>query len=603
MNAVPMWLLNTQTFKLEEFYSDVPSYAVLSHRWQKDEEVSFGGLEEPHPYSNRAGYKKIKDFCAEAQKRRLAYVWVDTCCIDKKSSAELSEAINSMYTYYNRAKICYAYLYDVVSMRDFRQSSWFTRGWTLQELLAPPKLHFFNHLWKPIGSRRRLAPKIGRVTGIPVSALQHLNLAGYCVAEKLSWSAQRQTTREEDRAYCLLGLFQINMPLLYGEGARAFPRLQEEIMRVSTDMSIFMWHGLAVETFGMLASDPACFSNLPDRVKSMARTCKTLFSTLEGWSLDNSGIGITVSICPYLLTNEFECIYALHLHEPYTFCNVPGFAIFVRHHGDRMGIRCFERVTIDGVAWNSSRDRPIAHPVFGNRVEKVRILRQPLEDIRTSADETCGFVVSFVTDAAVSCAAYQRPCGDSHDDLRSWREMQMTCSGSLDCSFQENCNNATGLHGYLLLTLLDEVQIMICLGLNHAFQPLCIALPLCKRILDEGLTCTSVLRKYNCISRGEEGFFEIFDTEIHMACLQGEQQALESRTDIGISLEISDTSCYAGMFKAEINFDIGQFIQYYVPTADVSYYVYSDSIPRATFDSLLDAGFKIDAGRQNRYFF
>jgi hypothetical protein len=101
-----MWLLNTQTFKLEEFYSDVPSYAVLSHRWQKDEEVSFGGLEEPHPYSNRAGYKKIKDFCAEAQKRRLAYVWVDTCCIDKKSSAELSEAINSMYTYYNRAKIC-----------------------------------------------------------------------------------------------------------------------------------------------------------------------------------------------------------------------------------------------------------------------------------------------------------------------------------------------------------------------------------------------------------------------------------------------------------------------------------------------------------------
>ena len=91
-----MWLLNTKTLKLEEYYSDVPSYAILSHRWKKDEEVSFGGLEEPHPHSNRSGFKKIRDFCTKARKRRFAYVWVDTCCIDKKSSAELSEAINSM---------------------------------------------------------------------------------------------------------------------------------------------------------------------------------------------------------------------------------------------------------------------------------------------------------------------------------------------------------------------------------------------------------------------------------------------------------------------------------------------------------------------------
>jgi hypothetical protein len=488
-------------------------------------------------------------------------------------------------------------------MRDFRQSSWFTRGWTLQELLAPPKLHFFNHLWKPIGSRRRLAPKIGRITGIPVSALQHLDLAGYCVAEKFSWSANRQTTREEDRAYCLLGLFQINMPLLYGEGARAFHRLQEEIMKMSTDMSIFMWQGPAVNTFGMLASDPACFSNLPDEAKSMARTCKTLFSTLEGWSLDNSGIGIAASIYPYFLTIEFECIYALHLHEPYNFCNMPGFAIFVKQYGDRMGVRRFVRVTIDGVAWTSSRERPFTDLAFGNRTEKVRILRQPLEEISTSADDSCGFVVSFVTDAAVSCAAYQRPCGNLHDNLQSWREMQKTCSGSLECSFQANCDNATGVHGYLLLTLLDEVQIMICLGLNHVFQPLCVVLPLCKRILDEGLTCRSVLRKYNWIFRGEEGFSETFDREIHMACLQGDQQTLESEIDIGISLEISDASCYAGMFKAKISFDIGQFIQYYVPTADACHNDYGDYIPRETFDSLLDAGLELDARRQSEHFF
>lgn len=216
----------------------------------------------------------------------------------------------------------------------------------------------------------------------------------------------------------------------------------------------------------MLALDPACFSNLPNKTKSMARTCKTLFSTLEGWSLDNSGISIAASIYPYFLTIEFKCIYALHLHEPYNFCNTLCFAIILKRYSNRIGIGCFVRVTINGVPWTSSRVRPFTDLVFGNRTKKARILRQPLEEIRTSADDSCGFVISFVTDAAVSCTAYQRTCGNLHDNLRSWREMQKTCSGSLECSFQANCDNATGIHGYPLLTLLDEVQIMIYLGLN-----------------------------------------------------------------------------------------------------------------------------------------
>lgn len=229
----------------------------------------------------------------------------------------------------------------------------------------------------------------------------------------------------------------------------------------------------------MLASDPACFSNLPNEAKSMARTCTTLFSTLEGWSLDSSGISIAASIYPYFLTIEFKYIYALHLHEPYNFCNTLGFTIIVKRYSDRIGVRCFLRVTINGVPWTSSRERPFTDLAFGNRTKKARILCQPLEEIRTSADDSCGFVVSFATDAAVSCTAYQSPCGNLHDNLRSWREMQKTCSGSLECSFQANRDNATGVHGYLLLTVLDEVQIMICLGLNYVFQPLCIVLPLC----------------------------------------------------------------------------------------------------------------------------
>jgi hypothetical protein len=592
-----MWLLNTSSFKLEEFYSDVPSYAILSHRWKKDEELSFGGLEEPHPHSNRTGYKKVKTFCVEARKRRLAYVWADTCCIDKKSSAELSEAINSMYAFYNQATICYVYLYDVVSLKDFEQSSWFTRGWTLQELLAPSKLHFFNREWKPIGSKRRLAPKIERTTGIPRRALRSFSLDEYCVAEKLSWSAKRTTTREEDCAYCLLGLFQINMPLLYGEGARAFQRLQEEIMKISTDMSIFLWQGPAVDTFGMLASNPSCFSDIPESVRSMTRQRTDLFSISEGWSLNNAGISIQASIYPYLLTDEFECIFALHLHEPHTFTSFPGLAIFVKKHDTRQGIRTFARVTIDGIAWTSST----AESGYLYDVVKLRLLRQPLEDIHTPIG-SCGFTVSFMSDALDPCVAYQRPSGNFDAKLRSWQQIRKTCSGSLKCSFLANPKNATGVHGYLLFTLMYDIQILICLGWSDNFQPLCIVLPFCKQMLDEGIGCAKILREYKSISQYRSDSFEIFDTEIQMLCLCGDDQVLESSTDLGLSLEISDGSSHTGKLEADIRFDVEKFVQYYIPTADLSCYGSIGYIPGEIFGQLLDVELETVPMRRNRYF-
>lgn len=586
-----MWLLNTSTFKLEEFYSNVPSYAILSHRWKENEELSFGGLEEPHPLSNRTGYKKIKSFCVEARKRRLAYVWVDTCCIDKKSSAELSEAINSMYTFYNRATICYVYLYDVVSRVDLEQSSWFTRGWTLQELLAPSKLHFFNRKWHPIGSRRNLAPKIERITGIPRKALRGFSPAEYCVAEKFSWSAKRKTTREEDCAYCLLGLFQINMPLLYGEGARAFQRLQEEIMKTSTDMSIFLWQGPACDAFGMLASHPSCFPDIPDSVRTTGRNCTDLFFMSGGWSLNNAGMSMEASIYPYLLTDEFECIFALHLHEPHTYTILPGFAIFIKKHDTRRGIPTFARVTIDGIAWTSySTVKRETYLPFGYEVVKLRLIRQPLEDIRTPAG-SCGYAVNFASDASGQCVAYQRPVGDPHAKLRSWQQIQKTCSGLLDCSFSANPRNATGVHGYLLFTLMDDVQILVCLGLSRDFQPLCIMLPFCKQMLDEGLYCEKILREHG------------FDTERNMICLYGEDQCLESDTDLGLSLEISTWSSHAGKLEAKIKFDVEKFVQYYLPTADLSCYGSLDCIPRDIFGMLLDVELNVRLMRRKRYFF
>jgi hypothetical protein len=596
-----MWLLNTSSFKLEEFHSDVPSYAILSHRWKNGEELSFGGLEEPHPYADRTGYKKVKTFCVEARKKRLGYVWVDTCCIDKKSSAELSEAINSMYTFYSRATTCYVYLHDVVALEDFEQSSWFTRGWTLQELLAPSKMHFFNHKWEPIGSKGKLAPRIERITGIPGKALRNFNPNGYCIADKLSWSAQRQTTREEDCAYCLLGVFQINMPLLYGEGARAFQRLQEEIMKTSTDMSIFLWQGPAVSAFGMLASNPSCFADTPDNIRSMTRSYTNLFSMSEGWTLNNAGITIKASICPYLITSDFECIFAMHLHEQYTFSGNLGLAIFVKKEQEQ-GSRTFARVTIDGVAWTSSATEPDRYMWSRHRVVKLILLRQSIQDIRTPT-RPCGFTVTFTLDALDLCAAYQRPPGNFEASLRSWQRIRKTSSGSLKCWFSANPKYATGVHGYLLITLMYDIQVLICLGLSDNFQPLCVVLPLCKRELDEGLGCARILREYRTISKNRSDSFEIFDTEIQMICMCGEDNALENFTDIGLSLGVSDQSSHTGKLEAMIQFDVGKFVQYYVPTADLSSYEAIGYIPREDFGKLSDVELQIGSTRRSRYLF
>jgi hypothetical protein len=159
-----MWLLNTHSLKLEAFLGDTPSYAILSHRWE-NEELSFGDITAEHRHLK--GYHKVEAFCKEARRNHFEYVWVDTCCIDKKSSAELGEAINSMYMWYEQADICYAYLCDVDGANDIAQSSWFTRGWTLQELLAPTALIFYDCNWSPMASKHELAAKLTDITGIP----------------------------------------------------------------------------------------------------------------------------------------------------------------------------------------------------------------------------------------------------------------------------------------------------------------------------------------------------------------------------------------------------------------------------------------------------
>lgn len=193
---------------------------------------------------------KIKMACAIAREAGYWYIWIDSCCIDKTSSSELSEAINSMYAWYGDARICYAYLADVPPGEttqsedsDFRRSRWFTRGWTLQELIAPAKLVFLCAEWETIGSKHDLVDVLEEITGIDRDALllDGTDLNKFSVAQRFSWASMRETERVEDHAYSLMGLFDINMPTLYGEGERAFRRLQEEILRRTPDQSLFAW--------------------------------------------------------------------------------------------------------------------------------------------------------------------------------------------------------------------------------------------------------------------------------------------------------------------------------------------------------------------------
>jgi hypothetical protein len=227
----------------DDLIDNLPPYATLSHTWGEDhEEVNFNDL-TIGPRKTKAGYKKLR-FCAQqAARDGLQHFWVDTCCIDKSNNTELSEAINSMFRWYRNAAKCYVYLSDV-STNDhdqinlsllswesaFRKSRWFTRGWTLQELLAPPSVEFFCSKGKRLGDKRSLERQLHEITGIAVQALQGTPLSEFSFNDRLSWAKTRQTKREEDKAYSLLGIFNIHMPLIYGEGmASAFKRLQEEI--------------------------------------------------------------------------------------------------------------------------------------------------------------------------------------------------------------------------------------------------------------------------------------------------------------------------------------------------------------------------------------
>jgi hypothetical protein len=307
----------------------IPPYAILSHTWE-NEEVNFAEIQN-NDGKDKQGYKKIH-FCGQQAKQDgLQYFWVDTCCIDKTDKAELSHAIRSMFRWYQNAERCYVYLSDVskraevhdtlgqsswapawyrhakrcyeylsgvsirekvvdtrdqvvdtrdkvVDMRgqstwepDFRASRWFTRGWTLQELLAPSIVEFFSQEWEKLGNKVLLKSLICKTTGIPYKALDGAPLYQFSVNERMQWKDGRKTTYEEDGWYSLSGIFGVEIAPAYGEGAAsALGRLRDEIRKLENCIQ------------DMHSTDPY------DDKKRIEETKGGLLADSYHWVLDNT---------------------------------------------------------------------------------------------------------------------------------------------------------------------------------------------------------------------------------------------------------------------------------------------------------------------------
>ncbi|KAK6434877.1 hypothetical protein LTR95_008937 [Oleoguttula sp. CCFEE 5521] len=318
-----MWLLKTSDLSLVHFHDsrDV-RYAILSHTWNGDEEATYAELREGCDM-NTARLYKVKMTCAQAAQDGCDYAWIDSCCINKDSLTELAEAINSMWQWYYDASVCYVYLadlswecpvlYDVASIFSiesdeapetrwttaFAACRWFTRGWTLQELLAAKDVRFYcapkaadvtSERWGFVGDKTDLVRTLWEITGIDILALQDRNsLTRFVTARKMYWASRRQTSKVEDRAYSLLGLFGINMPLLYGEGENAFIRLQEQIIQKRLDHSILAWDCSQSESS---QSKDLLFANSPARfAKTGQRMTRWQWSSFDpAFRLTNQGI-------------------------------------------------------------------------------------------------------------------------------------------------------------------------------------------------------------------------------------------------------------------------------------------------------------------------
>ncbi|KAK3312610.1 heterokaryon incompatibility protein-domain-containing protein [Apodospora peruviana] len=319
-----MRLINAETLEFEDFFN--PSsvdYAILSHTWEA-EEVTFQDMVHWSPaVKKKAGFIKIRETCRLARHKGLKYVWIDTCCIDKSSSAELSEAINSMFNWYAQSTVCFAQLSDLrpsvgFKTQDLEKCRWFRRGWTLQELIAPSVLELYDSDWLFRGTKQEHWEAIQDVSGISKAGFLNFKPddAVFPVAQRMYWASRRETTRPEDMSYCLFGIFDVNMPLLYGEGGtKAFMRLQRAILEATQDLTILAWKlpaaqdddamsiegEQAVTACGVLAPHPRAFDHPMMRLFQTAKKVYHRGTDALGYRVHVDGLYIRIT-CPRIST-------------------------------------------------------------------------------------------------------------------------------------------------------------------------------------------------------------------------------------------------------------------------------------------------------------
>ncbi|KAH9950529.1 heterokaryon incompatibility protein-domain-containing protein [Amylocystis lapponica] len=261
---------------MSECYNSL-GYAILSHRWLSRGEPTCQDLStKTYTEVPEAGFIKLTRFCQLARMHGCRWAWADTCCIDKTSSAELDESIRSMYQWYENAKICIVYLGNTEHLSGAVADPWFTRAWTLQELLAPKRIKFFNKHWMPLTADDNdkaidslILRDIAKITDIPPRFIRHFTPGTDMVLEKMAWASSRKATRVEDMAYSLVGIFDVSLTIAYGEGERAFYRLQLAIMEKSPAVDLLVWSGRASKDNTMIASSPKCFIDSPRQLDDL----------------------------------------------------------------------------------------------------------------------------------------------------------------------------------------------------------------------------------------------------------------------------------------------------------------------------------------------
>ncbi|KAF1984457.1 HET-domain-containing protein [Aulographum hederae CBS 113979] len=445
--------IQDDTFELV-FIPDVserrPKYAILSHRWIAGEEVTFDDAKSYQESCTKGGFYKIRKSCEQALAADLEYVWVDTCCINKNDNIELQIAINSMYAWYKEAAVCYVYLSDVdinpssVCSVPFEESKWFSRGWTLQELIAPSSLMFFDTTWTLLGTQLELASIIEYASGISIDVLNRTKGVEQCsVAERMFWASSRETTLVEDEAYSLLGIFNVHMPMLYGEGMNAFIRLQEEILKTSNDHTIFAWTGVDEGHPGLLASSPSAFSS------SGHMRCRTNPSQI---SFRKPGIEMALSsrvVAGYTYLAILDCVDESTSRSIAIFLrHMPGKDVFVRIKQNERDL-----LYLDDKEYYPSQKRNL--PL----VKTERDLDLPSDLIQMLVQPLVGFRVN----GALSDMSFVPKPGTG----AQWDPDEGTLTVALDTERSE------GMIGALQIKEPGQQINLLRLGFDNDFNPIC----------------------------------------------------------------------------------------------------------------------------------